>query len=117
MSDSKVISVSDASFDAQVLSSDRPVLVKFEAPWCGPCKAMKPMIDELAQEFGDKIVVATLDIDANNKTPHRYGVRGVPTVMIFDKGTVVGQKVGLPRKPELVGMLEQRIIDVASPSP
>lgn len=91
MSHINIISVTDANFEAQVLGSDRPVLVKFEAPWCGPCKAMKPMIDELAAEFGDKVTIATLDIDSSNKTPHRYGIRGVPTLMLFDNVVAEGR--------------------------
>lgn len=105
-----VVSVTDATFNARVLEADRPVLVKFEAPWCGPCKAMAPMIDELAAEFGDRLTIATLDIDQNNRTPHRFGVRGVPTVMIFDQGQVVAQKIGLPRKPELAALILQRVM-------
>jgi thioredoxin 1 len=109
MSNANVISVSDASFDADVLGAAGPVLVKFEAEWCGPCKAMKPMIQDLAQEFGDRLTVATLDIDQNNQTPYRFGVRGVPTVILFDKGKVVGQKVGLPRQAELADMIRERV--------
>jgi thioredoxin 1 len=109
MSNANVISVSDASFETDVLGADGPVLVKFEAEWCGPCKAMKPMIQDLAQEFGDKLTVATLDIDRNNQTPYRFGVRGVPTVILFDKGKVVGQKVGLPRKADLADMIRGQV--------
>jgi thioredoxin 1 len=109
MSNANVISVSDASFDADVLGAAGPVLVKFEAEWCGPCKAMKPMIQDLAQEFGDRLTVATLDIDQNNQTPYRFGVRGVPTVILFDKGKVVGQKVGLPRKADLADMIRGQV--------
>ena len=84
-------------------------LVKFEADWCGPCQAMKPMIGDLAEEFGGRLTVATLDIDQNNQTPYRFGVRGVPTVILFDKGKIVGQRVGLPRKADLASMIEARL--------
>ena len=110
MSDAtNIIAVTDASFDADVLGADRPVLVKFEADWCGPCQAMKPMIHDLATRFGDKLTVATLDVDQNNQTPYKFGVRGVPTVILFDKGKVVAQKVGLPRKADLTTMIEERV--------
>lgn len=109
MSQTNIISVSDASFDTQVLGADGPVLVKFEADWCGPCQAMKPMINDLAAEFGDQLTIATLDIDQNNQTPYRYGVRGVPTVILFDKGKIVGQKVGLPRKADLAALISAHV--------
>lgn len=105
MSQPNILPVSDSSFEAQVLRSERPVLVKFEAQWCGPCKAMKPAIEELAGEYGDKLTVVTLDIDENQQTPYKYGVRGVPTVLLFNKGQVAGQKVGLARKADLVALL------------
>ncbi len=104
-----IIAVSDESFDKDVLGADRPVLVKFEAEWCGPCKAMKPMIHDIAAEFGDKLTIATIDIDQNNRTPHKFGIRGVPTVILFDKGQLVGQKVGLPRKADLTALIQQSV--------
>lgn len=109
MSKGNIIAVSDASFDADVLGAEGPVLVKFEADWCGPCQAMKPMIHDIAEEFGDKLTIATVDIDQNNRTPHRFGIRGVPTVILFDNGKIVGQKVGLPRKAELTALIQQRV--------
>jgi thioredoxin len=104
-----IIAVSDASFEKDVLGADRPVLVKFEAEWCGPCQAMKPMINDLAEEFGQKLTIATLDIDQNNQTPYKFGVRGVPTVILFDKGKVVAQKVGLQRKADLAALIQDRV--------
>ena len=104
-----IIAVSDASFEKDVLGADRPVLVKFEAEWCGPCQAMKPMIKDLVEEFGQKLTIATLDIDQNNQTPYKFGVRGVPTVILFDKGKVVAQKVGLPRKADLAALIQDRV--------
>lgn len=110
MSDTEnIIAVTDATFEEQVLKSDRPVLLKFEADWCGPCKAMKPAIAEIAQTYGDRITIATLDIDQNNQTPYRLGVRGVPTVMLFSKGSVVGQKVGLARRAELAELIDKQV--------
>lgn len=106
MSQPNVIAVTDAGFEGQVLKADGPVLLKFEAEWCGPCKAMKPMIEEIAATYGGHLTVATLDIDQNNQTPYKLGVRGVPTVMLFKDGKVVAQKVGLPRKAELVALID-----------
>ncbi|HEY8538340.1 MAG TPA: thioredoxin [Steroidobacteraceae bacterium] len=107
--EANIVTVTDATFDERVLKADRPVLVKFEAEWCGPCKAMKPAIAELAEEYGDKLTIATLDIDQNLQTPHRFGVRGIPTVILFHRGNVVGQKVGLARKAELVAMIDKQV--------
>jgi thioredoxin 1 len=109
MSYPNVIAVTDAGFSTQVLDAAGPVLVKFEADWCGPCQAMKPMIAEIAGEYAEKLTIATLDIDQNNQTPSRLGVRGVPTIMLFMNGQVVAQKVGLPRKSELVALIEKNI--------
>lgn len=107
--ETKILAVTDATFEERVLKAEQPVLVKFEAEWCGPCQAMKPAIAELADEYGDKVTIATIDIDTNAQTPHRYGVRGIPTVLLFRNGTVVGQKVGLARKAELVAMIDQQV--------
>jgi thioredoxin 1 len=106
---SNMIAISDESFEKDVLNADRPVLVKFEADWCGPCQAMKPMIQDLAEEYGEKLTIATLDIDQNNQTPYKFGVRGVPTVILFDKGKVVAQKVGLSRKADLAALIQERV--------
>lgn len=104
-----ILVVTDATFEERVLESDRPVLLKFEADWCGPCKAMKPAIAELAEEYGDRITVATLDIDQNSQTTYRLGIRGVPTMLLFDQGKVVGQRVGLTRKSDLVALIDEQL--------
>lgn len=106
MSNAKFLAVTDASFDQQVLAAPGPVLLKFEADWCGPCQAMKPMIEQIARDYAGRLTVATMDVDQNNQTPYRLGVRGVPTVMLFKGGEVVTQKVGLPRKAELTALLD-----------
>ena len=109
MSDAKFVSVTDASFDQQVLAAPGAVLLKFEADWCGPCQAMKPMIEDIARDYDGRLTVATMDVDQNNQTPYRFGVRGVPTVILFKGGEVVGQKVGLPRKAELTALLDSKL--------
>jgi thioredoxin 1 len=109
MSDAKFLAVTDASFEQQVLGAPGPVLLKFEADWCGPCHAMKPMIEDIARDYAGRLTVATMDVDQNNQTPYRYGIRGVPTVMLFKGGEVVAQKVGLPRKAELTALLDAQL--------
>lgn len=109
MSDAKFVAVTDASFEQQVLGAAGPVLLKFEADWCGPCQAMKPMIEDIARDYDGRLTVATMDVDQNNQTPYRFGVRGVPTVILFKGGEVVGQKVGLPRKAELTALLDEKL--------
>jgi thioredoxin 1 len=114
MSDAtNIIAITDATFEQQVLKAEKPVLLKFEAEWCGPCQAMKPTIAELADQYGDKVTIATIDIDQNNQTPYKLGIRGVPTVMLFSKGNIVGQKVGLARKSELAAMIDRQVPQVA----
>jgi thioredoxin 1 len=108
-SESKLVAVTDATFAEQVLGSATPVLVKFEADWCGPCKAMKPMVDELANEYSGRLTVATVDIEENQQTVYRLGVRAVPTVVLFKNGEVFAQKVGLPRKADLAALIDKAI--------
>jgi thioredoxin 1 len=93
--------IDDAGFEAQVIKSDKPVLVDFWAEWCGPCKQVGPILDELAGEVGEKLTVAKVNIDQNPETPSKYGVRGIPTMMIFKGGEVIGTKVGAMPKSKI----------------
>ena len=94
-------SVTDTSFEADVLKADGPVLVDFWAEWCGPCKQIAPSIEELSKEYGDKLTVAKVNVDENPQTPTKYGVRGIPTLMIFKGGEVVATRVGALPKSKL----------------
>lgn len=94
-------SVSDADFDSKVLKSDKPVLVDFWAEWCGPCRQVGPIVDALAEEFSGQLEVVKVNIDENPETPTKYGVRGIPTLMVFKGGELAGTKVGALPKPQL----------------
>jgi thioredoxin 1 len=99
----------DASFEVDVLKSSTPVLVDFWAEWCGPCKALAPKLEELAGEFQDKMKVIKVDIDNNQETPATYGVRGVPTLLLFKNGQVVDQLVGNHPKENISGMIAKHV--------
>ncbi len=108
MSD-RIVHTSDASFEQDVLKADRPVLLDFWAEWCGPCKMIAPMLDELAEDLGDRITIAKLNIDENPQTPPRYGIRGIPTLILFKNGTVEAQKVGALSKSQLKDFLDSHL--------
>ena len=99
--------VTDADFDARVMQSDEPVLVDFWAEWCGPCRALGPVIESLAADFDGRARIAKVDVDANQQVAARFGIRSIPTVMLFDKGEVVATFVGVRPKADYTNALEQ----------
>ena len=106
---SEIQHVSDDSFEEEVLSSKTPVLVDYWAEWCGPCKIIAPVLEEIAKEYDGKMKVCKLDIDANEATPPKYGIRGIPTLMLFKDGNVEATKVGALSKSQLTEFLDSNI--------
>ncbi|KEZ79237.1 thioredoxin TrxA [Salinisphaera hydrothermalis] len=104
-----IVKVSDDSFENDVLSASGPVLVDYWAEWCGPCKQIAPVLDELADEYEGKLTIAKLNVDENPNTPPRYGIRGIPTLMLFKDGEVAGTKVGAVSKSQLAEFVDQHI--------
>jgi thioredoxin 1 len=104
-----IVHVSDSTFEDQVLNSGDPVLVDYWAEWCGPCKMIAPILDEIADEYADKLTVAKINIDENRATPQKYAVRGIPTLMIFKNGEVAGTKVGALSKSQLAAFIDSVI--------
>jgi thioredoxin 1 len=103
------ITVTDATFDDEVLASDTPVLVDFWADWCGPCKMVAPVLEQIAEEYAGRLTIAKLDIDANPKTPVKYGVIGAPTLNLYKNGEVVQQIVGAKPKRQLLAAIEPHL--------
>ncbi|HEY5645091.1 MAG TPA: thioredoxin TrxA [Pseudomonadales bacterium] len=105
----KIVHTTDAEWEADVLKSDKPVLVDYWAEWCGPCKMIAPILDEIADEYGDKLKVCKIDIDANQQTPPKYGIRGIPTLMLFKNGDVAATKIGALSKSQLAAFIDSNL--------
>jgi thioredoxin 1 len=104
---SKPVTITDDTFDQEVLQSDKPVIVDFWATWCGPCKMIAPILEELASEMSDRLKVAKLDVDANNRTAGKYNIMSIPSLLFFKNGQVVDQIVGAVPKAQLMQRLEK----------
>lgn len=105
----QIVHVSDSSFEQDVLKSNLPVLLDFWAEWCGPCKMIAPILDQIAAEYAGKVVVAKMNVDENPKTPMRFNVRGIPTLILFKNGQAEGQKIGAVRKADVAAFLDSRL--------
>ena len=109
MSSSHINPVTDDTFEPEVLNSDLPVLVDYWAEWCGPCKSIAPILDEVAQEYDGKLKVAKVNVDENQDIPRKYGIRGIPTLMLFKNGNLEATKVGALSKSQLTAFLDSNI--------
>ena len=104
-----ILKLTDAEFENQVIKSEKPILVDYWAEWCGPCKMIAPVLEEIATELSDKVLIGKLNVDENTQTPPKYGIRGIPTLMLFKNGEVVGTQVGAISKSDLVNFIENNI--------
>ena len=104
-----IVHTSDDNFEQDVLKADGPVLVDFLAEWCGPCKMIAPILEEIASEYGGKIKICKMDVDANTNTAPKFGIRGIPTLIIFNNGEVAGTKVGALSKSQLSAFIDSVI--------
>jgi thioredoxin 1 len=109
MAGNGIVEVTDANFDQDVLKSDKPVLVDFWATWCGPCRAIAPIVEELAKDYQGKIKIGKMDVDSNSATPMRYKVTGIPTLLVFKGGQVVEQLVGYKPKEAIAQALDKHV--------
>lgn len=105
----EIVSVTDESFEADVLQAEGPVLVDFWAPWCGPCKMIAPLLEELAGVYGDKIKICKMDVDSNKATPAKFNIRGIPTLTIFKGGNAESTKVGALSRAQLTDFIDSNL--------
>jgi len=102
-----ILEVGDSSFESEVLQSDKPVLVDFWAPWCGPCRAIAPIVEELAKDFGDKVKFTKCNVDENPTTPTKYGIKSIPTLIFFKDGEIQDKVIGIVAKSRLEEIISQ----------
>ncbi len=105
----QIHAISDASFEQEVIQSSVPVVVDFWAPWCGPCKALAPILEEVSKQYGEKVKFVKLDVDQNPSTPPKFGVRGIPTLIVFKEGQVKATQVGMLNKGDLAQFIDGHI--------
>ena len=108
MSDS-ILTLTDAEFESKVINSKTPILVDYWEEWCGPCKMIAPILEEVATEMSGKVLIGKLNVDENSQTPPKYGIRGIPTLMLFKDGNAVGTQVGAVSKADLIKFIEDNI--------
>ena len=109
MSSEAIKHISDASFEADVLKSSTPVLVDYWAEWCGPCKAIAPILEEVAKDYGQRLQIAKMNVDDNRDVPAKFGIRGIPTLMLFKDGQLAATKVGAMSKAQLTAFIDQQL--------
>ena len=105
----QIVHVTDDTFEAEVLNAEQPVLVDYWAEWCGPCRMIAPILDELAGEYADRVKICKLNVDENQATPPKYGIRGIPTLMLFRNGNVEATKVGAVSKSQLTTFIDSNL--------
>ena len=109
MASDSIIELSDAEFETEVINSDKPVLIDFWAPWCGPCRMVSPLVEEIADEFSGRVKVAKLNVDDNPQTTMKFGIRSIPTIMLFKDGEVLDQIIGAVPKSELENLVNKAL--------